>query len=81
MWCSVINWLASRTVALAQVILPGCQGIPKSLADDVLKVRVHVGMRAQPVAKEMPSGCSEAGVCGARRGTISQQKKVHWPGF
>ncbi len=28
------------------------QGIPKSLPDDVLKVRVHVGMRAQPNAKE-----------------------------
>ncbi len=39
---------------LAQVILTGCQGILKSLPDDVLKVRVHVGMRAQPAAKEKP---------------------------
>ena len=28
--------------------------IPKSRPDDVLKVRVHVGVRAQPVAKEKP---------------------------
>jgi hypothetical protein len=39
---------------LAQVILTGYQGIPKSLANDVLKVRVHVDMRAQPVAKAKP---------------------------
>ncbi len=39
---------------LAQVVLTGCQGIPKSLANDVLKVRVHAGMRAQPAAKEKP---------------------------
>ena len=30
-------------LGLAQVILTGCQGIPKSLPDDVLKARVHVG--------------------------------------
>ncbi len=45
---------------LAHMVLTGCQGIPKSLSDDVLKVRVHVGMRAQPAAKEKPrrSGAS-----------------------
>ena len=41
-------------LGLAQVILTGCQGIPKSLPDDVLKVRVHGGMRAQPVAEGKP---------------------------
>ncbi len=48
------------TLGLAQVILTGCQGIPKGLPDDVLKVRVHVEMRAQPAAKEQPrrSGAS-----------------------
>ncbi len=39
---------------LAQVIPTGCQGVPKSLPDDVLKVRVHAYMRAQPAAKEKP---------------------------
>ena len=39
---------------LAQVILTGCQGIPKSLPDDVLKVRVHVGMRARAGAEGKP---------------------------
>ncbi len=39
---------------LAQVILPGCLGIFKGLPDDVLKVRVHAGMRAQVVTKEKP---------------------------
>ncbi len=29
-------------------------GIPKSLPDDILKVRVHGGMRAQAAAKEKP---------------------------
>ncbi len=41
-------------LGLAQVILTGCQGIPKSLPDDVLKVRVHGGMRARSDAKEKP---------------------------
>ncbi len=41
-------------LGLAQVILTGCQGIPKSLPDDVLKVRVHGGMRALSAAKEKP---------------------------
>ncbi len=54
MWCSVINWLASRTVALAQVILAGGLGVGEGLADDVLKVRVHVGMRARSGTKEKP---------------------------
>ena len=35
-----------------QVIPTGCLGIPKSLPDDILKVRVHADMRAQLVAKE-----------------------------
>ncbi len=39
---------------LAQVVSPGRLGIPKSLPDDVLKVRVHVDMRAQPAAKGKP---------------------------
>jgi hypothetical protein len=34
------------------MVLAGRLGIPKSLPDDVLKVQVHVGMRAQPAAKE-----------------------------
>ncbi len=41
-------------LGLAQVILTGCQGIPKSLPDDVLKVRVHGGMRAQFGPKGKP---------------------------
>jgi len=39
---------------LTHLIFTGCLGVPKSLPDDVLEVRVHVGMRAQPVAKEKP---------------------------
>ncbi len=72
---------------LAQVILTGCQGIPKSLADDVLKVRVHAGMRTQPVAKERPrrSGAkvkSENGgltFCGHPK--VSVSKISHTSGF
>ncbi len=41
-------------LGLAQVVLTGCQGIPKSLPDDVLKVGVHVGMRAQFRPKGKP---------------------------
>ncbi len=41
-------------LGLAQVVPTGCQGIPKSLPDDVFKVRVHTVMRAQPAAKEKP---------------------------
>ncbi len=41
-------------LGLARVVPTDCQGIPKSLPDDVLKVRVHAGMRAQPAAKEKP---------------------------
>ena len=33
-------------LGLAQVILAGRLGVGKGLADDVLKVRVHGGMRA-----------------------------------
>ncbi len=32
----------------------GCQGIPKSLPDDVLKIWVHAAMRARSGAKEKP---------------------------
>ncbi len=39
---------------MTQAIPTGCQGIPKSLPDDVLKVRVHADMRAQRVTKEKP---------------------------
>ncbi len=39
---------------LARVIPTGRLGDPKSLPDDGLKVRVYVGMRAQPAAKEKP---------------------------
>ncbi len=39
---------------LAHVVLTGCLGNLKSLPNYVLKVRVHEGMRAQPVAKEKP---------------------------
>ncbi len=42
-------------LGLAQVILTGCQGILESLPDDVLKVPGHVGIRAQPTAKEKPA--------------------------
>ncbi len=40
--------------SLVHVILAGRLGILKSLSDYVLKVWVHVGMRAQVVAKEKP---------------------------
>ncbi len=36
------------------MIQAGSLGIGEGLADDGLKVRVHVGMRAQPMAKEKP---------------------------
>ncbi len=39
---------------LAHVVPTGRLGNPKSLPNDVLKVRVQVGMRAQPAAKEKP---------------------------
>ncbi len=41
-------------LGLAQVIPTGRLGIPKSLPYDILKVRVHMGMRAQRAAKEKP---------------------------
>ena len=47
-------------LGLAKVILTGCQGIGEGLSDDILKVRVHVGMRARPGANEKPHR-SEAG--------------------
>ncbi len=59
-------------LGLAQVILTGCQGISKGLLpDDVLKVRVHGGMRARSGANEKSRrylvagfrGCKEV-VCG-----------------
>ncbi len=74
-------------LGLAQVIPTDCQGIPKSLADHALKVRVHVGMRAQPAAKEKPrrSGAivkSETGgltFCGHPK--VSVSKISHTSGF
>ncbi len=39
---------------LAHVVPTGRLGNPESLPDDVLKVRVHVGMRARSGAKEKP---------------------------
>ncbi len=47
---------------LAHVVPTGRLGNPKGLPDDVLKVRVHADMRAQPAAKEKPrrSGASFA---------------------
>ncbi len=39
---------------LAHVVPTGRLGNPKGLPDDVLKVRVHTDMRAQPAAKEKP---------------------------
>ncbi len=41
-------------LGLAQVVLTGCQGIPKSLPDDVLKVTVLGGMRTPSGVKEKP---------------------------
>ena len=53
-------------LGLAQVILTGCQGIVKSLPDDVLKARVHVDMRARISAKRKPHRWGSA-----RRGLAS----------
>ncbi len=39
---------------LDEVVPAGSLGIGKRLADDVLKVRVHAGMRARSRAKEKP---------------------------
>ncbi len=52
--------------SLAEVIPAGSLGVGKSLPDDVLKVRVHAGMRAQPAAKEKPhrSGAKATHVSG-----------------
>ncbi len=43
-----------RNRGRAFLVKPGCQDILESLPDDVLKVRVHTDMRAQPAAKEKP---------------------------
>ncbi len=43
-------------LGLAQVIPASGLSIPKSLPDDLLKVRVHGGMRARSGAKEKPRG-------------------------
>ncbi len=40
--------------SLAEVIPTGRLGNPEGLPDDVLKIRVHADMRAQPGAKEKP---------------------------
>ncbi len=39
---------------LAHVVPTGRLGNPKSLPNDILKVRDHAGMSAQPAAKEKP---------------------------
>ena len=41
-------------LGLPKVIPARCQGIPKSLPDDALKVGVHGGMRARMEEKEKP---------------------------
>ncbi len=41
-------------LGLAQVILTGRLGVFKSLPDDILKVRVHGGMRAHLAAGRQP---------------------------
>ena len=48
------------------MILAGCQGIPKSLADDVLNVRVHADMRARSGANEKPRRYLVAGDRGCK---------------
>ncbi len=52
---------------LARVIPTGYQGVPKSLPNDILKVRVHVDMRAQPAAKEKPRAQTPHGAVQRRR--------------
>ncbi len=52
-WSCPLDGLDGKP-SLANVVLTGRLSILKSLPDDVLKVWVHVGMRAQPVAKEKP---------------------------
>ena len=41
-------------LGLGKVVPAGSLGVGERLADDVLKVRVHAAMRAQPAAKEKP---------------------------
>ncbi len=53
-WLCPLDCLNSKH-GLAHVVFTVCQGFSKSLSDDVLKVRVHVGMGAQPAAKEKPA--------------------------
>ncbi len=60
---------ACHRSTLAMVIFAGRLGVLKSLPDDVLKVRVHVGMRTQPAAKEKPR--ARAALLYAPRVTIS----------
>ncbi len=60
-------------LGLARVGPTDCKGIPKSLPDDVLKVRVHVGMRAQPAAKEKPQREAWVGM------SPWPFKKMAWP--
>ncbi len=59
---------------LAHVVLTDCLGNLKSLPNYVLKVRVHEGMRAQPVAKEKPrwSGVSSTGTLQGAAGACPQ---------
>ncbi len=41
-------------LGLAQIVLAGCLSIGEGLPDDVLKVRVHGGMRARLAAGRQP---------------------------
>ena len=57
-------------LGLAQVVLTGSLGILNGLPDDVLKVRVHVGMRAQAAAKEK---LRRSGLCVAISGRVTPE--------
>ncbi len=46
---------SDRFLGLSLVVLARSLSIGEGLADDILKVGVHVGMRAQPAANEKPS--------------------------
>ena len=49
-----LTYTALDRLGMAQVILAGCLGVLKSLANDILKVRIHVALRARLPAKENP---------------------------
>ena len=62
---------------LAHVVPTGRPGDPKGLPDDVLKVRVHAAMRAQPAAKEKP----RARCWGAHKRGAQIWEKILLPSF